>query len=80
MIIYNSVVLIKVEETDIVNGTVKIPENVMGIADSAFKDCTSLTNIEIPEGVKSIGGDAFAGCTSLTNIKIPKGVKHIWRI
>ena len=70
-------VLIEVEESDIVNGTVEIPEGITAIGRRTFKDCESLTNIEIPEGVTQIGYKAFDGCSSLTNIEIPKGVKGI---
>ncbi len=77
MIIDDSGILIEVEETDIVNGTVKIPEGVTKIGGSVFSGCTSLTNIEIPEGVKSIGWNVFENCTNLTDIKIPKSVEYI---
>ncbi len=47
------------------------------IADSAFKDNTTVTKITIPDGVTSIGNSAFSGCVSLKNIIIPDSVTMI---
>lgn len=47
------------------------------IPNSAFYNCTSLTNISIPSTVTSIGSDAFRECTGLTNFVIPNGVTSI---
>ena len=70
-------------------GTIKdlaIPESiyyedrtfeVTKIGDSAFEDCTSLTNVTIPDSVTSIGASAFEGCTSLINVTIPDSVTSI---
>lgn len=52
-------------------------ENITTIGDSAFKDCSELTNIVIPDGVKTIGWEAFEGCSNLTSIEIPSGVTSI---
>ncbi len=54
-----------------------IKEGTTIIADYAFSDCTSLTNITIPVGVTSIGSSAFEGCTSLESIIIPESVTSI---
>lgn len=43
---------------------------VVGINDSAFKDCTLLKSITIPESVISIGDNAFSGCVALTTLNI----------
>jgi hypothetical protein len=69
-------------------GTVRIPayyrpsaevefHPVAAIGGNAFRDCTSLTNIDIPETVTSIGSSAFSGCIILTNITIPASVTEI---
>ncbi|MBM6682092.1 leucine-rich repeat protein, partial [Pseudoflavonifractor capillosus] len=45
---------------------VVIPKRVTEIGESAFEDCTGLTNVTIPEGVTKIGEFAFLNCTGLT--------------
>ena len=47
------------------------------IGDSAFNNCSSLTNITIPNGITSIGDFAFQFCSSLTSITIPNSVTSI---
>ena len=58
-------------------GKVTIPNSVTSIGDSAFEDCTSLTNVTIPDSVTSISDYAFSWCTSLTSVTIPDGVTDI---
>ncbi len=50
---------------------------VLGIKESAFKNCSRITGIYLPEGIISIGDQAFYGCTSLQNIVIPSSVEVI---
>ncbi len=57
-------------------GTLAIPSDVIGIADSAFFGCTGLTSITIPNGVTIIGEEAFLN-TGLTSITIPNSVTTI---
>ncbi len=45
-----------------------IGDLVVGIGESAFDDCKSITAVTIPVTVKSIGGYAFRGCTDLTKV------------
>lgn len=54
-----------------------LPENVIAIADNAFKNCSLLTSISIPDSVSSIGSNAFYGCSQLREIVIPEGVVSI---
>jgi len=51
-------------------GSYTIPNSVTNIGDSAFRDCTSLTNITIGSSVASIGSYAFYSCTNLTAITV----------
>ena len=46
------------------------------IPESAFYDCSSLTNITIPNTVKAIGNSAFLGC-AFTSITIPNSVESL---
>lgn len=54
-----------------------IPTSVESIMDSAFLECTSLTNVAIPNGVTSIGNTAFWLCMSLINVTLPSSVTSI---
>ncbi|MDP4179447.1 MAG: cell wall-binding repeat-containing protein, partial [Bacillota bacterium] len=63
-------------------GNIVIPDKIDGyavtrIADYAFYDCYSLTNITIPSSVSSIGNAAFEDCSNLTSITIPTSVSSI---
>lgn len=50
---------------------------VVRIADSAFRDCTSLSSILFWADIESIGNYAFAGCTNLVSISVPNETKEI---
>ena len=50
------------------NTHITIEDGTLGIAVSAFSDCTSLTSITIPNSVTSIGSAAFWKCSGLTTI------------
>ena len=58
-------------------GTVTIKEGVKTIADYAFYNCRSITNIEIPDSVENIGYGAFGYCEKIESITIPSSVKSI---
>ena len=53
--------------------SVKIPDSVKTIEDSAFFGCINLKTITIPKSVKTIGKDAFEGYHKNLTIKTPKG-------
>ncbi|MBQ3949272.1 MAG: RecQ family ATP-dependent DNA helicase, partial [Bacteroidales bacterium] len=57
--------------------SVSIGSNVTTIEESAFSNCTGLTQVSIGSGVTSIGSEAFYGCTALTTITIPNSVTSI---
>ena len=67
--------LIKTTSLDIAN--IQINSNCKIIADSAFNDCTSLTEIVIPDSVTSIGDNAFNNCTGLQTVTIGDGVTSL---
>lgn len=50
---------------------------VVAIKSDAFKDCTSLEEINLPPTLESIGSFAFQRCTSLKSITIPEKVTYI---
>ena len=58
-------------------GDLVIAEDIKGIANTAFENCTSLSSVEITNNVISIGTAAFAGCTGITNVTVCNGVKRI---
>lgn len=53
------------------NNTV-IPNSVERIADNAFSDCKSLTEIIIPKGIVSIGAQAFSNIDDIKSISVAK--------
>ncbi len=50
---------------------------VTSIGDSAFKDCTSLTQIELHDKIENVGIEAFKGCTGLQSIELPNSVSYV---
>ena len=50
-----------------------IPNSVTRIGDSAFADCSGLTELTLPNSVKSIGDGAFADCSGLEKITVESG-------
>ena len=50
---------------------------VIQVGDSAFSNCTSITNVSIPNSVTQIKAFAFSGCTSLVTVNIPNSVTDI---
>lgn len=54
-----------------------IPDDVIGIADSAFNGCDRLKNITIGNGVTKINYGTFKDCCNLTTVKIGDGLTII---
>lgn len=69
--------LLEVNNQDIVDRTVIIPDDVTAIGCSAFEYYYDLKSITIPDNVKSIGAFAFHRCINLTNIIIGNNVTSI---
>ncbi len=64
------------------NSSITIPktmknEYVVGIADEAFQNNTTLTSITLPDRLKTIGSNAFKGCTSLSTITFNDKLEQI---
>ena len=58
--------------------SVSFPSTIEEIGDNAFKNCTSLREVNIiGKNLKTIGDGAFAGDTSLSVIAIPSSVTYI---
>ena len=58
-------------------GTITIPDGILGIRQNAFKECKGITNVVFPTSLKKIGSNAFQGCTMLKSVKLPYGLKYI---
>ena len=48
--------------------TIKLPDSLVNIGNSAFAGCTGLTAVSIPSNVVSIGNNAFLGCTNINSL------------
>ncbi len=51
---------------------IKIHDNITGLGNNAFANCSALTSVEIGKNVASIGSCAFDGCLNLTKIVVDK--------
>ena len=76
-LVYAGKVAYKYKGTMPSNTSIVLKEGTLGIAGSAFSDCTGLTSITIPDSVTSIGDWAFSDCTGLTSVTIGNGVTSI---
>ena len=54
-----------------------IKDGTLGIAGSAFYNCSGLTSVTIPNSVTSIGERAFYACSGLTSVTIGNSVTSI---
>lgn len=57
--------------------SLKLPDTVTSIGESAFKQCLSLEKVVMGKNVGSIGRDAFYGSTALAEITLNEGLKTI---
>ncbi len=57
--------------------SVSLPNGVISIENSAFKNASMLKRIALPKTVLTIGDSAFEKCISLRNINIGENVTHI---
>ena len=68
--------------TDALSGAVVLPTQiggypVVGIGESAFKDCTEVTAFFLPSSITSIGDYAFENCTAMAQAILPDGLVSI---
>jgi len=66
-------VLVCINNNDIVNGQLMIPEHATTIGEEACIKCTDLTHLSIPDDVM-IHDVAFACCINLKDLVIPEGI------
>ncbi|MGN0768545.1 MAG: leucine-rich repeat domain-containing protein, partial [Christensenellales bacterium] len=59
------------------NAEIIVKNGTKCIADRAFLNRSSLTDITLPGSVTSIGSSAFENCSSLKNLVLPDGVSRI---
>lgn len=57
--------------------SVTIPDSVISIGHSAFRECKGLTSVTIPNSVTTIGEYAFQYCESMTSVTMGSGVTSI---
>lgn len=57
--------------------TAILPDGLLAIPASMFKDCGKLSDVSIKQSTNGIGGYAFGNCVSLKRIVLPEGVSRI---
>ena len=76
-------VLFNYDQTELIKypryreGSYRIPESVVSIADSAFESCINLTELTVNNSLKKIGDRAFHNCQNLSNVRLPDSVEEI---
>lgn len=55
--------------------SLKLPEGLKFIGDSALQDLDSLTNLILPQSLEIISDGAFNGCTSLTSVSFGNNLR-----
>ena len=65
-IVYAGQVVYKYKGTMPSGTNISLNESTLGIASSAFANCTGLLSIRIPNSIAHIGLGAFSGCSELT--------------
>ena len=59
--------------------SITIPESVIEIGISAFKNCKSLKKMILPNSLKHIADNTFFGCDSLKEVSFPDSLESIGR-
>ena len=58
-------------------GDVIVPEGVVTLSSTIFKDDSDVTSITLPSSLTGLNESCFSGCTSLQSINIPYNVSNI---
>ncbi|STX37360.1 leucine-rich repeat domain-containing protein [Legionella feeleii] len=69
--------LIRVSESDIVDGSCQIPASITAIGTAAFYRCVNLKTLSLSAGITAINAAAFLECIHLKTITLPVGVTAI---
>ena len=69
--------LIKVNEQDIVNFEISVPDNVTRISKYAFLNLINLKSVVLSKNLTHISKDAFKGCYNLSKVSFPPSLKII---
>ncbi|WP_160149823.1 leucine-rich repeat domain-containing protein [Legionella beliardensis] len=70
-------ILLKVHESDVIDGYYEIPVGVTTIDFAAFAECPSLQKVTLPAEITTINKGAFTYCSSLQTITFSAGVTTI---
>ena len=54
-----------------------LPDSLKSLNDSAFSNCTGLTEITLPDSLEFLGDYAFFHCKGLTSVRISKNLLRI---
>jgi hypothetical protein len=54
-----------------------LPERLNEIGEKAFRNCTSLTEIDIPQGIRFVEEGTFDGCTALETVTLSKSIERL---
>lgn len=57
--------------------SIKLSKSLINIEQDAFRDCTSLANIEFFPYIEKIGDNAFYGCSNILKIDLPDSIQKI---
>ena len=60
-------------------GRVVVPSGVTELANGAFRDKSSITELILPEGLEVIGDHSIRDCKNLYNLVLPKTLKSVGR-
>jgi hypothetical protein len=73
--VYSKEISVKINPNckDIINGTLKIPENTLEIEDRKYAGCNNLTRVAIKKNLTTIANNAFENCKNLKYIDFEPG-------